>query len=346
METSFQAVETVLTPQGNLWLSLDPDNVWYEALDTVVRYLIIETVKIIVDARATLLPKGSSALVDKLLRPLMTRVLRRCLTFGLDNFPEKVRNQVVLAKLPLDTLFEFANEVPIIGAERGIPLEPEFPRKDIVAMHIHSKEQADKTYINSDLEVRNKEKDCIFGIKLRHAQKTVKLQEDYRVEYTKSQSLMTVLEPAFTPEHQDKIARLYREKGTLGHLIRFCLDLERETRRMLNLTASAHKLQEELRRELEQVEKTARHCQAAEESYKAQLEKCETLQTSINAKKASIVNPSLGRHPAPRQQEASATPSAEFAGPVTSSANKDQEMIEENKDKQLEEEALEIANYE
>ena len=115
---------------------------------------------------------------------------------------------------------------------------------------------------------------------------------------------------------------------------------------MLDLTASAYKLQEELRRELEQVEKAARHCQAAEELYKAQLEKCETLQTSINAKKASVINLSLGRHPAPRRQEASTTSSAEFAGLVTNSANEDQEMIEENKDKQLEEKALAIANYE
>ena len=135
METSFQAVETVLTPQGNLWLSLDPDNIWYKALDTVVRYLIIETVKIIVDARTALLPKGSSPLEDKLPRPSMTQVLQKCLIFGLDNFPEKVRNQVVLAKLSLDTLFKFANKVPIISTKGEIL---EFSCKDIVTMHIRS----------------------------------------------------------------------------------------------------------------------------------------------------------------------------------------------------------------
>ena len=121
----------------------------------------------------------------------------------------------------------------------------------------------------------------------------MKLQEDYGVEYAKSQSLITVLEPALIPEHQNKVAQLYREKSTLDRLIGFRLDLKRETRRMLNFMASAHELQEELRHELEQVKKAARHRQAAKESYKAQLKKCKTLQTSINAKKASIVNLSL-----------------------------------------------------
>ena len=323
MEMSFQAVETVLISQGKLWLLLDPDDIWYKALDTVVRYFIIETVKIIVNARAAFFPEDSSPLENKLPHLPMIQVLQKCLTFRFDNFPEKVRSQVVLAKLPLNTLFEFADKFPIIGTERGMLLELEFPYKDIVIMHIYSKEQADKTYINSDFKIRNKEKDRIFGIKFCHMQKTVKLQENYKVEYAKGQLLMTVLELAFTSKHQDKVARLYREKSMLGCLIRFCLDLERETRCMLDFIVSIHKLQEELRRELEQVEKAACHCQAVEGSYKAQLEKCEILQILINAKKAFVVNSSLGRHPASRQQKASAISSTKFASKVTSSANED-----------------------
>ena len=83
---------------------------------------------------------------------------------------------MVLAKLLLDTPFEFTNKLPIIGTEKEMPLEPEFLYKNIVIMHIHFKEQADKAYINSDPEVRNGEKNYIFGIKFCHAQKTVKLQ--------------------------------------------------------------------------------------------------------------------------------------------------------------------------
>ena len=294
----------------------------------VVKYLIIETVKIIVNARAAFFSKGSSPLEDKLPHLPIIRILQRYLSFELESFLKKVRSQVMLVKLLLNTLFEFADKFSIIGIERVMLLKPKFLYKNIMTMHIHSKKQADKAYINSDSKIRNKEKNRIFGIKFCHAQKTMKLQKDYGVEYAKNQLLMMILDLIFTSEYQNEIAQLYREKGTLGRFIGFYLDLEHKTRRMLDFIASAHKLQKELRRELEQIEKAAHHCQAAEESYKMQLEKCETLQILIKAKNASIVNLSLGRHPALRQQKASAISSAEFAGLVTSSANEDQEIIE------------------
>ena len=199
------------------------------ALHAVVRYLILEAVKIIVDARAAFIPtKGSSPLNPRakgeLPHPAMTPVLRRCLTFKLENFPVEVRSQVVLAKAPLNTPFESADEPPIVGIEEGMPLEPEPVHKDIMAMHIRSEEQADKAYIDSDTRVEKEGRE--FG----HACSILKLQEDYGVEYAKNQSLMTVLEPVLTPEHLDEVARLYRCKGMLDLLIAFRLGAPLDTR--------------------------------------------------------------------------------------------------------------------
>ena len=70
--------------------------------------------------------------------------------------------------------------------EKKMPLKSEPVHKNIMAMHIRFKEQADKTYIDSDPRVIEEEKKHFHKSKFGHAHNIVKLQENYGVEHTKN----------------------------------------------------------------------------------------------------------------------------------------------------------------
>lgn len=125
--------------------------------------------------------------------------------------------------------------------------------------------------------------------------------------------------------------QLYRCNGMLDRLIAFCLDVKRKAQCNINLTAAAHKWEEELTKKLKQVEWASRHCQTTQLSFNEQMKKYEVLENSIRAGKASMLNCLLGENLAPRRQKASSTLGAEFVGPASSSANENQEMIDKDR---------------
>ena len=117
----------------------------------------------------------------------------------------------------------------------------------------------------------------------------------------------------------------------LGRLIAFCLDVKRKAQCNIDLTVAAHEWEKELTKKLKQVEWASRHRQTTQLSFNEQMKKCEALENSIRAGKASMLNCLLGENPAPRRQEAPSTLGVESVGSASSSANENQEMIDKDR---------------
>lgn len=113
---------------------------------------------------------------------------------------------MVLTKASLNTPFESADKSLIVGKEKEMLLKPEPIHKDTLVMHIYSKKQMDKASINSNSWVIEEEKKRFHKLKFGYARSILKLQKNYGVEHAKNQSLMTVLKPVLTLEHQNKVA--------------------------------------------------------------------------------------------------------------------------------------------
>lgn len=270
-------------------------------------------------------------------------VMQKCFICKLDYFLMEVRSQVVLAKAFLNTLFESIDKSPIVDKEKRMPLELEPVHKNTMAMHICSKKQTDKTCIDSDPRVMEKEKKRLHKLKFGYAYNILKLQKNYRVEHVKNQLLITVLKPVLTLEHQDKVAQLYGHNSMFSCLITFCLDVKYEAQCNIDLMTAAHKWEEKLTKKLKQVEQAGRHCQTAQLLFNKQIKKYETLKNLIKAGKTLMLNRLLGENLASRRQEAPSILNAEFAVPASSSANEDQKMID--KDRQFDEKAHAMADY-
>lgn len=103
---SFRAIETTSRQGSNShWITLDRDDRWYNGLNVVVTNLVLEVVRLIVEAetvRVSAPEENNSAFTvqDELPRPFVTRLLHRYLTFDLNgpSFTAAVRGEVVVKK--------------------------------------------------------------------------------------------------------------------------------------------------------------------------------------------------------------------------------------------------------
>lgn len=103
---SFRAIETTSRQGSNShWITLDRDDRWYNGLNVVVTNLVLEVVRLIVEAETVGVSapeENNSAFTvqDELSRPVVTRLLRRYLTFDLNgpDFTAALRGEVVVRK--------------------------------------------------------------------------------------------------------------------------------------------------------------------------------------------------------------------------------------------------------
>lgn len=107
---------------GNIhWIKDDLYDRWYRGLDTVTSYLVVEVVKLLVDAEASVIAalkdkeitqEMATKAQEKLFRPAMTNLLRTYMTFAMDSadFTKASIEKVVIRKnsmrVPLNPTFE------------------------------------------------------------------------------------------------------------------------------------------------------------------------------------------------------------------------------------------------
>lgn len=279
VDVLFYSMSAVETNQDSyfLWIRTDPTSRWYDALNVVVQSLVMEIVRLIVngEADAATVPKDESdtAPTSRIPphRPHVVRILRRYLTFDLDDSSvgPLVRNEVVVLKeyhTSLESIKEPIQQITGETSQREI-------EEDILAVHVRESEEMDAASLCYTYQVKEEEANRLAKLKRENGRRIVNIQNDYGVKYAKDQDFEWLLEPALAPEQQDKLAHASRRLGVLGRSIQLRKDMEREHARIQKLFISAHQYENELGRELEDLDDQLVAVESTQATYQAQHEK-------------------------------------------------------------------------
>lgn len=191
---SFVAVETASNAEsGNIhWIKDDQYDRWYRALDLLGSSLIIELVKILVDAEAGAIAAQKDKRIsldmatkaqEELFRPAMTRLLRTYMTFAMDSpdFSKTSLQEIVIRKNnTMRILLCPTFDAPILKSgrretENNVLLQPHDIYEDELAPTTREQEEMERDALENDIEIEEEEADIQKDLQFQHARDVVKI---------------------------------------------------------------------------------------------------------------------------------------------------------------------------
>lgn len=293
---------------GNIhWIKDDLYDRWYRGLDTVASYLVVEVVKLLVDAEASVI----AALKDKeitqetatkaqkeLFRPAMTKLLRTYMTFAMDSadFTKASIEEVVIRKnsmrAPLNPTFEESILKSGRRKDRDVTiLESDNIFEDQLAPSTRDQELMDMEALEEDLEIEEEERSIQDELQFSHARDIVKIQASSGVAYEKDHDYRSLNTPALAPEDESALAKAYISKGPVGRILMICHDIKRERKRLNALLMAGHRYDKVLNRELANLAEEEEFCRSTEQALMNQREKNREKEALVKQKRADANAP-------------------------------------------------------